>query len=78
MYHWGLTPSVAIWNSPKRSFAASHPLRGANCHKAKNKIPLKRALFSPSYSRRYKLAYPNGSMKTKMPEIRGFRAFLAL
>ena len=54
------------------------PCGGANCHKAKNKIPLKQALFSSPYFRRYKLAYPNGSMKTKMPEIRGFRAFLAL
>ena len=32
----------AIWNSPKLRFAASHPLPGANCHKAKNTNPTRR------------------------------------
>ena len=73
-YNWGLTPSVPFWNSPKLSFDASQPLLGANCHKAK-KIPLTRASFLSPCSRWYKRAYPNGSMKTKKPEIQGFRVF---
>ena len=42
---WGTNGAQYSWNSPKRCFAASLPLRGASCHKAKNAPEIVRGIF---------------------------------